>query len=711
MGLFSGKTKTYVSSTSLNLMEEPANAVAEATLYAILSGASIPEVVNDNISSGLASKIRKAYKYGLNTYTLRLPTGRIGGVTQVASSIIKNIIEAELIDDYGIAIIYSFIGTLAPELAASEYLSTHRVLNRTTNVVQSHSFSLSHQNTQPLTFSEARHVAATNSIELTYSHSYQDSSAEPTYNYDGDLVPGYITEIFIETIPVPTGLIIGETYCMAAYYKLDSSGAVLPTEYFWFYRLATGVYPQLTLNTTEFGSTAYLPIVPLRRDNTDLTVNKNTELYITSKKLLKMLSVDIDNIATKINENPDVGEIDHAYIMFGIDIQTKHEPSIRYLCEYFDYMYANSIYFEADHQNVPQAEYQVFSHKFNRSLIQLQEYGLDIGINYNYITSTVITGSIGSVGTATSQTIISTTPYIIFRLQLTPRTYKQVTVYGLAHTNNIYNGYTVITNLTTSLESDNHNLIIPVHYGIANNLPSIVKNRLYYDSFRIILNSYKVQKLKWYQSSFFKFLFIIVAIVVVIITRQVWLANLLVAAKAGMVALLMYILPELLVGIAVSMAIKYAVKKLGAKLSIYLAAIIAVVAVISYNSQAFIDMMQGTLPSAQTLLSLSSSILQASNDLIQGQVGDIYAEIGDFQADAEKKWDILEAAQKLLDTGNNLNPMQMISPFKSYIRLPTESPDAFYDRTIHTGNIGVLTLDTIESYTGLMLKLPEAKYV
>jgi len=55
--------------------------------------------------------------------------------------------------------------------------------------------------------------------------------------------------------------------------------------------------------------------------------------------------------------------------------------------------------------------------------------------------------------------------------------------------------------------------------------------------------------------------------------------------------------------------------------------------------------------------------------------------------------------------------MQMISPFKSYIRLPTESPDAFYDRTIHTGNIGVLTLDTIESYTGLMLKLPEAKYV
>ena len=36
-----------------------------------------------------------------------------------------------------------------------------------------------------------------------------------------------------------------------------------------------------------------------------------------------------------------------------------------------------------------------------------------------------------------------------------------------------------------------------------------------------------------------------------------------------------------------------------------------------------------------------------------------------------------------------------------------EKPDDFYNRTVHSGNVGVLGLDAIESFCDIRLKLPE----
>ena len=103
--------------------------------------------------------------------------------------------------------------------------------------------------------------------------------------------------------------------------------------------------------------------------------------------------------------------------------------------------------------------------------------------------------------------------------------------------------------------------------------------------------------------------------------------------------------------------------------------------------------------------------MSAANTQITSDIMDVEKEMALFESDSEKQWDALEEASKILDSNSGINPIEMVSPLRSYKAFPAESPDAFYNRTIHTGNIGVLVLDVIENYAGIMLKLPEVKYV
>jgi hypothetical protein len=61
-----------------------------------------------------------------------------------------------------------------------------------------------------------------------------------------------------------------------------------------------------------------------------------------------------------------------------------------------------------------------------------------------------------------------------------------------------------------------------------------------------------------------------------------------------------------------------------------------------------------------------------------------------------KKTDLLKTANNLLE-GNNL-----LSPFIIF----GENPSDYYERTVHSGNIGAHTIETISSYVDTALTLP-----
>jgi hypothetical protein len=58
---------------------------------------------------------------------------------------------------------------------------------------------------------------------------------------------------------------------------------------------------------------------------------------------------------------------------------------------------------------------------------------------------------------------------------------------------------------------------------------------------------------------------------------------------------------------------------------------------------------------------------------------------------------MLDKAMELLEESNILNPRIIFG----------ESPDDFYNRTVHSGNIGVASLDAISSFVAVALVLPK----
>jgi hypothetical protein len=97
------------------------------------------------------------------------------------------------------------------------------------------------------------------------------------------------------------------------------------------------------------------------------------------------------------------------------------------------------------------------------------------------------------------------------------------------------------------------------------------------------------------------------------------------------------------------------------------------------------------------------------NSWIKGEFTTVQNEYTAFQAEVKEKEDKLEAAADLLKTDDTLNPIAIIEPPVQKM-IPIESPEAFYTRTIHTGNIGVISLDVIRNYSDIMLKLPQPDY-
>ena len=82
---------------------------------------------------------------------------------------------------------------------------------------------------------------------------------------------------------------------------------------------------------------------------------------------------------------------------------------------------------------------------------------------------------------------------------------------------------------------------------------------------------------------------------------------------------------------------------------------------------------------------------------MQGQMDDLLKDASDFSKYIEEQTRLLDTAQDLLE-GNNL-----LSPFVIF----GESPDDYYNRTVHSGNIGVIGFEAVSSYVEVALTLPK----
>lgn len=464
----------------------------------------------------------------------------------------------------------------------------------------------------------------------------------------------------------------------------------------WTYDTKSNDYPALNYQNLSSLDSPFYPIVPIRHNNVDYCHEDHwsTDRYTTSKKLLKIVGMDIQALREAINENPDIDQIDHAFFMFGVQLQDESQSAKRYLFHFFDHLGS-------------------LAPNINQRSIRITEGGMDMRLAWDTIDTRIYTGRIGTKGKANSTTNTDANQ-IVFRLQFDEDSYKEVTITNLRHTNYVYEGKAVETNLAETLDEDEFNFIVPLHAGVVQDLPAVVRNELYFDAMQMVFYSYEVTKVKWYQRNFFKNLLKIVAIAVAIISLGTManeafiLYNAALAGGATALAALntaaQVIILDLLKGMVVSHAFKLIVSQVDPEIALILSAALVTVG-ISKGIQAG-DLLKNS--SADILLKLATGINQGIQLHLADAMQELNREVDTFSKDADEKMDALEEINKEFTLTGIIDPMEFImsEPIINF----NESPDSYFYRTVHSGNVGAMAYEAITKYHDLMLELPKPQH-
>jgi len=99
------------------------------------------------------------------------------------------------------------------------------------------------------------------------------------------------------------------------------------TKYMIYYE--DGTYPLLDNWDPVPPEEAIYPVIPIRLDNVSIdSAYPNSDVYNDVRGALKKVSISLDDIVEQLNANPDIGDIDDAFITFALNIQSDTPAAI-----------------------------------------------------------------------------------------------------------------------------------------------------------------------------------------------------------------------------------------------------------------------------------------------------------------------------------------------------------------------------------------------
>jgi hypothetical protein len=694
----------------MHLAIAPKNPLGSSVYASIIGDESITSNILKSIVSGISIPMNNGYNYAKKDYDLKLPTGKTTQPNILTDVELANLIKINIGYSKGVVCLESGYEEYSNKLRVIRFLTLTRQYSSSNNIVL---------NYPGYTDTEVYKVML-NSITLNVDDLYgliaydvYVKTYTSIYDTDGfivDTVIDWVLDISTHSESVlleNTFILPADTLCFyAIYQKYDKDGLVLPTKYTWFCNLTTGLYPELTEPTTKFKEDTFLPVIPIRYNNVDLTdvSLKDTSLYKTSKRLLNILRMPFEYLGTQINNNPSVGDIDHAYVMFGVDLQTVQSESLQYL----------NLFFNRVHELNAYSNYKISA----SAGIDFLEYGLNLKLSYDSVTSEILEGmlDVAKMGTTTKSIQLGLVDKLVLDTKISKTLIRRITVSNLVLTNYIYGDKAIATGIrSVKTDSKNHNLIIPIQYSIANSMSTISRNALYTDGTLMVINSVVETKVEWYEEGWFKFVVIIVMVIILVIvtiaswgTMTAWWATLCANIVAGAyAAAAMMILVPVLVSMAMGYAAKWIVVKYGAQWGVIGAILLTAIAVISQQYGVLADIMKTyLLSSAQTALQMGMALISAANEFLIAEAKDIANEYEAFTTVADKAREELKAKQDLLENAYDVDPLSYVKPVKFRMVLG-ETPDAFIQRTLGlVENTMYILHEEIPNYFSNRLKLP-----
>lgn len=735
MGLFSSKTKTTVGTVVERVIpdENIPNSVRTGVLKGVFdkNGGDVSDFIAEELITSIALNAERMYAYGGAHYTHGLPSGQTYTATQGQSQVefVLGTIEGtpvavdyyrygppnnlhiawgKLVTEHGYSSGSNQLAGLTAIKGVPVYLEDMVLVIPPASITA----------TNPVALEQWGPSAKSGNIPNLRSSNAVNSLAQ----YSPITTDVLATEIYAQVKYV--WLAPGDTFMSSGSFNISVAGYDDEADYFqarytvgtsakyWMYRVGLGTYPSLDdLYDVPAIAGTYYPFAYFRYNKASEIADKTTQAYLTSKRLVKHLGMDYDAVAEGIDENPGIGDVEQAMVVMAVPANTSNELERRYLFEYFDAQYAS---LDNPYRSLTEAQIGARiqgNPDLAKTSTVIQDARFKMALSNGGIFKKRVSGNIGAIGThdsgltqiAVTTTAVSITeagdfPYLVttnvplhyYRQQVSNTLYDEIQVYDLEMAYYIFDGY------TTTGDEDDKILLIPLDRSITREYSLPDKEILYSRSLHYVFNSRVITKVKWYQTGLFKVIMLVVAIVITVSTYGAAWESIGAAIAAGTMSLSAFIalvLPSLIEYILITVAVRLFIKTVGVKIA-FIAAVLAALAGVYYVIET------GSLvgaPWAQELLKLSTGISAGVQDSLKDAFTNLLGEGNDWNKYVEEQTKLLDAAEDLLETNNFLSPFVLFG----------ETPDDYYNRTVHSGNIGIVSIDAISSYVDRQLTLPK----
>lgn len=337
----------------------------------------------------------------------------------------------------------------------------------------------------------------------------------------------------------------------------------LDVQKMFIYRIGSGNLALDSLRVDRYDEPEFYPIIPLRVDNVsvrDPSFEERFKLY--DKAYSKAVGGDINDLIDSVEDNEQLGDIDYAFLVQGIELNTPEREGKRYLYEFFKGLIPQTIdQFEnwRNEEKITQeelnAELEIWSKDqeligplwgtpkpIMRSRVVPQVTSLDIQtsaqsslnfrfrINWLSIKEEFGIGQ-GKPGAANKELWWEVMPDIVqqgapaykdrtgevyfpnsnaiphVRLywQTSADSFRYLDMFGLVHENFVYQNKSIEISSVEALEdTDDSGFVVPLHAPTMRRLPLKDANELGMISRQLMFNCYLVKKTKWYQTFIFK---------------------------------------------------------------------------------------------------------------------------------------------------------------------------------------------------------------
>lgn len=543
-----------------------------------------------------------------------------------------------------------------------------------------------------------------------------------------------------------------------------------PTRRVWNYKNESqtgGNYDDLNLDGSLVTGGKYFPVIPIMLNK----VWSDQSAYLKDNMhevdgALKILGLGYDNLKDAISQvdSTDLENIEDVAVLFALDFSASDDTTNMCLFEMFKrYFYTLTGASRLDWYNwdneisVPNRD----TYDRPRNHLEVRSSSINMKMEYQFSKIRVVTGGnidtdpVPSVSSATddawtdpsveneqvpeenevvrkyalgteeetSQSGIYRTDRMVYRKPLASdpsNKYIEILIFGPRMIYDVKReGWGQAAQFYRHMDDwDDGDMLVPISHDICILFPPVIEANIYRASGRLLVTAYEIYDLGFFASNFFNFLFFVFKVIFVFVpgVQQIGQALQVAAAEAavaglsftaldGLRLILKEIIINILVGVAVTAVLVEVINILGIDVG-FIIAIAAFASAVYFGNTG--DSLFKIL-NAQDLLFLSDSAFRATDIVIYNDMYDLLEESKEWSREVRERQEEIDKLRAGIEDGRIYFELYELIPPENY-NLTDESPSAFYNRTIHQTNPGVLSLDMVSTYSTSALMLPRPDY-